>query len=194
MQLEFFSDTARQLVDDETGCISYRPGFLTLQEAARAFERLRAEVPWRGGRRWMYEREVDVPRLTATYRVGIAMPDPLPRLATRVRRETGVPFDSVGLNLYRDERDSVAPHNDHLNEIAKGSPIVLLSLGETRRMTIRSKTRPARVLDVDLEPGSLLAMSYDTQLHYDHGIPKQRRKAGPRMSVVFRVRPQVPVP
>lgn len=84
--------------------------------------------------------------------------------------------------------DSVAPHNDHLNEIAFGEPIALLSLGATRRMTIRSKARPRRAADVDLEPGSLLTMSYATQLHYDHGIPKNHLAAGPRMSVVFRVR------
>ena len=30
-----------------------------------------------------------------------------------------MPFNSVGLNLYRDGRDSVAPHNDHLYEMSR---------------------------------------------------------------------------
>jgi alkylated DNA repair dioxygenase AlkB len=83
----------------------------------------------------------------------------------------GVPFNSVGLNLYRDGRDSVAPHNDHLSEIRKGFPIALISLGATRRMTIRGKAPPRRVIHVDLEAGSLLVMGYGTQLHYTHGVP-----------------------
>jgi alkylated DNA repair dioxygenase AlkB len=101
----------------------------------------------------------------------------------------GVAFTNVGLNLYRDGRDSVAAHNDHLYEIVEGYPIALLSLGATRRMTIRSKSRPRKVLDLDLEPGSLLVMSYETQKNYDHGIPKVGDLVGARIGLAFRVRP-----
>ena len=41
---------------------------------------------------------------------------------------------------------------------------------------------------MDLEPGSRLLMDYATQLHYDHGIPKEKVKLGPRISLAFRVR------
>jgi alkylated DNA repair dioxygenase AlkB len=58
-------------------------------------------------------------------------------------------------------------------------------------MTIRSKAKPRRTFDLDLEGGSLLLMSYETQLHYDHGIPKTRAAVGPRISVALRVRPRV---
>jgi len=44
------------------------------------------------------------------------------------------------------------------------------------------------VLHVDMQAGSLLVMSWTTQLHYDHGIPKERHPAGPRISIAFRVR------
>jgi alkylated DNA repair dioxygenase AlkB len=56
-------------------------------------------------------------------------------------------------------------------------------------MTIRSKSRPRRIFDLDLEGGSLLLMSYETQRHYDHGIPKTRTPVGPRISLALRVRP-----
>jgi alkylated DNA repair dioxygenase AlkB len=102
---------------------------------------------------------------------------------------TAVPFNAVGLNRYRDGRDSVAPHNDHLYEIVEGHPIALLSLGGTRRMTIRSKEPPGRVLHLDLEAGSLLMMSYATQLHYTHGVPKTKQPVGERISLAFRVKP-----
>jgi alkylated DNA repair dioxygenase AlkB len=56
-------------------------------------------------------------------------------------------------------------------------------------MTIRAKAPPRRLLHVDLAPGSLLMMSYATQLHYTHGIPKTKEPVGERISLAFRVRP-----
>jgi len=138
----------------------------------------------------MYDRDVDVPRLVAGYHLDDAiLPADVTAAAHAVVAVTGVAFTDVGLNLYRDGSDSVAPHNDHLYEIVDGFPIALLSLGATRRMTIRSKMRPRRIFDIDLEHASLLVMSYKTQKHYDHGIPKVRASVGPRMSLAFRVRP-----
>jgi alkylated DNA repair dioxygenase AlkB len=142
----------------------------------------------------MYDRDVDVPRLVASYRLADAhLPGVLAEAVQRAATATATPFNSVGLNFYRDGHDSVAPHNDHLYEIVSAYPIALISLGSTRQMTIRSKTPQRklrrRVLDLDLEAGSLLLMSYDTQLNYDHGIPKTRAAVGPRISVALRVRP-----
>jgi alkylated DNA repair dioxygenase AlkB len=137
----------------------------------------------------MYEREVEVPRLRAHFSIDDpALPPPLKEALAAVCAAVPAPFDSIGLNLYRDEHDSVAPHNDKLADLTGGQPIALLSLGATRRMTIRAKLPPRRVLQLDLEAGSVLLMSYATQLHYDHGIPKQRVPAGPRISLAFRVR------
>jgi alkylated DNA repair dioxygenase AlkB len=190
-QLGLFGDGRRMLLDDASGTIWYKPACVDAATALRWFERLRESAPWHAQRRRMYDREVDVPRLVAGYRLGTeGVPPELEEAAARVSAVTGVAFTNAGLNLYRDGHDSVAAHNDHLYEIAAGFPIALLSLGATRRMTIRSKTRPRRVLDVDLEDGSLLVMSYATQKHYDHGIPKVARAIGERMSLAFRVRPE----
>jgi alkylated DNA repair dioxygenase AlkB len=116
-------------------------------------------------------------------------PDAIRAAARQVVAATGVPFNSVGLNCYRDGHDSVAPHGDHLDEIVHGFPIALLSLGATRRMTIRAKEPPRRVLNVDLTGGSLLVMSYVTQRCYTHGIPKTKEAVGARISLAFRVKP-----
>ena len=140
----------------------------------------------------MYDREVEVPRLVASYRLNDpALPGVLGDAARRATDFTNEPFNSVGLNLYRDGYDSVAPHNDHLYEIVAGHPIALLSLGGTRIMTIRSKDKPRRVFDLDLENGSLLMMSYETQLHYDHGVPKSKTPVEARISIALRVRPDL---
>jgi alkylated DNA repair dioxygenase AlkB len=160
------------------------------QTAAAWFDALREGVAWQSERRRMYDRDVDVPRLVARYRLDDPdVPAPLADAAARTSQDTGTRFNSAGLNFYRDGRDSVAPHNDHLYEIVAEHPIALISLGATRLMTIRSKKAPRRILDLDLENGSLLVMTYETQLHYDHGVPKTKTPADARISIALRVRP-----
>jgi alkylated DNA repair dioxygenase AlkB len=180
------------LVDDARGRIVYTPGVVPPEVADAWFTGLRAAVPWQAERRRMYDRDVDVPRLQAHFRLAPQdrrVPDAIHVAASTVVRITGVPFNTVGLNFYRDGRDSVAAHGDRLDEIVPGFPIALLSLGATRRMTIRATGPPRRALHVDLVPGSLLVMSYETQRHYTHGIPKTTTPVEGRISLAFRVRP-----
>ena len=190
-QLTLFESTDTILTDDERGRVSYLARFVDTQTAGEWFASLRAAVAWRSERRLMYDREVDVPRLMASFRLDepqVQVPLPIRDAARRVIERLEVPFNSVGLNLYRDGRDSVAPHNDHLDEIRKDFPIALLSLGATRRMTIRAKEAPAKTMHVDLEPGSLLVMDYATQLHYTHAVPKTSELVGERISLAFRMK------
>lgn len=189
-QLGLFESGPLQLLEDRQGGIRYQPGFVDAAEAWAWFEWLRAHVAWGHERRLMYEREVDVPRLVARYALDdAALPPLLATAADRVSAALAVPFSSVGLNYYRDAADSVAPHNDHLDELVPGFPIALVSLGHTRRMDIRAKPPAKQAFHLALEPGSLLVMSYESQRHYLHGIPKQKAVAGARISLAFRVRP-----
>jgi alkylated DNA repair dioxygenase AlkB len=191
-QLTLFESTGGILADDERGRIAYTPRFIDAATADAWFTEIRDRVEWRALRRTMYEKEVDVPRLIASYRLDPLHESVLPVLREAARRvidAVDAPYNSVGLNRYRDGRDSVAPHNDHLDELVEGSPIALLSLGATRRMIIRAKRPPRETLHVDLEPGSLLVMSYPTQIHYTHGVPKIAEPVGERISLAFRVKP-----
>jgi alkylated DNA repair dioxygenase AlkB len=190
--LPLFDSGETVLADDARGRIVYTPDYVAAPVAQAWFTEVRDTVQWKAERRQMYDREVDVPRLTGHFRLSPQEPEvpvAILQAARHVVAGTDVPFNSVGLNFYRDGRDSVAPHNDHLDTIVEGHPIALLSLGAPRRMTIRAKAPPSRVLHVDLAGGSLLMMSYATQLHYTHGIPKTKEPVGERISLAFRVRP-----
>jgi alkylated DNA repair dioxygenase AlkB len=190
-QLTLFDSTETTVVDDGKGRVSYTPRFVDAATAAAWFAELRTAVEWRAERRMMYDREVDVPRLIGHFRLDpppASTPSAIIEAARLVAEKLGVPFNAVGLNLYRDGRDSVAPHNDHLNELRKDFPIALVSLGVARRMTIRSKASPRRSVYVDLEAGSLLVMDYATQLHYTHAVPKTLDPVGERISLAFRVK------
>jgi alkylated DNA repair dioxygenase AlkB len=175
------------LVDNPTGRIVYKRDLFDRATAQEWFQALRNGVEWHSERRPMYDRVVDVPRLLASFGLDDkTLPDPIADMRPEVERFCGVTFTSAGLNFYRDGKDSVAPHGDHIERGPENAPVALVSLGATRRMTIRSKSTPRKVLDLDLEAGSLLVMSYESHLNYLHGIPKTREAVGPRISVAFR--------
>ena len=189
-ETDLFGVGPQQLIEDAEGGVSYRPDFIDAATAWQWFHALRDDVAWQAQRRPMFDRVVDVPRLVSAYRLDDpGLPGSLARAAELLRADTDEPFNAVGLNYYRDGRDSVAPHNDKLHSLVPGHPIALLSLGAPRRMTIRAKPPQRHVQHIDLRPGSLLLMSHSSQLHYDHGIPKTRESVGPRISLAFRVRP-----
>ncbi len=189
-QLTLLQAQSLVLADDPEGGIVYRPGFVSSDRAQSWFEQVRDTVAWQRDRRKMYDREVDVPRLLGHFRLDGEMPAVMREIADVVIGGTAVPFNSVGLNFYRDQHDSVAPHNDHLYDLVAGHPIGLLSLGATRRMVIRGKKAPRTAINVDLEAGSLLTMSHASQLEYLHGVPKQKTPCGQRISLAFRVKPK----
>lgn len=187
-QLGLFASDARTVIaTDATGTIVYTPAVFSKEESDHAFAALRDDIDWHADRRWMYDREVDVPRLVAYYEAP-PFPSILQMIRERVEPLTAVTIERIGLNFYRDERDSVAWHNDRIAEYGTAPTIALVSFGATRRMLLR--TKPAaprkRTLEIDLSPGSLLLMQGASQVFWEHSIPKERRPIGPRVSVALR--------
>ncbi|WP_426683251.1 alpha-ketoglutarate-dependent dioxygenase AlkB [Xanthomonas translucens pv. undulosa] len=183
-------DAPHCLVHDVEGGIRYWPRLLDPEPAQARFAALRDGAQWQQLRRPMYDRVVDVPRLVAAYGLqALSEALPLRALHAAVQARVPAPYTDVGLNLYRDGRDSVAMHHDTLHTLLAPHPIALVSLGAPRRMNLRAKAGARRSIGVELAPGSLLAMRHASQLSHEHGIPKTARPVKPRMSVVFRVRP-----
>jgi len=178
------------VLDGALGTVRYFPDCVPAELARQWFDALIDGVRWASYRRQMYDREVDVPRLVATFDLDADdVPQPIRDARAIAERLGSHRYNSVGVNRYRDGNDSVAPHNDKLDGLVKGAPIALLSLGDTRRFVMHTKSVPRRRLQLDLAAGSLLLMSYDTQLHLLHGVPKSRTPVGPRISLAFRDRP-----
>lgn len=159
------------------------PGWLRGADAL--FERLEAGVPWRQGRRWMYERVVDDPRLTSWYAAEDDLPDPaLAEIRSALERRLRVPFGAIGLNYYRDGRDSVAFHRDRELRHLDNTLIAIVTLGGERPFHLRRlggggshHLRPAS--------GDLLVMGGTCQRTWEHAVPKVA-VADPRISVSMR--------
>ncbi|MFL9929470.1 alpha-ketoglutarate-dependent dioxygenase AlkB [Paraburkholderia sp. RL18-103-BIB-C] len=186
-QPALFAPEPVSLLRDQEGGIRYLPESIPAGVAQQWFEQALRNVGWLSQQRKMYEREVAVPRLLATFsRASADLPAPLGEAFEAVRALVGAPFNRVGLNLYRDGNDSVALHGDKTERLVPAQPITIVSLGASRRMSIRPKTGAGRSIHVELEPGSCLVMSYASQFTHEHGIPKLADACGPRISLAFR--------
>lgn len=186
-QQGLFAPEPVTLVNDKEGGIRYLPDPIPANTAQQWFEQSLENIGWMSQQRMMYDREVAVPRLLATFaREAEDLPAPLGEAFEAVRALLGAPFNRVGLNLYRDGNDSVALHGDKTEKLVPGQPIAIVSLGASRRMSIRPKVGSGRTVHVDLEPGSCIVMSYASQFTHEHGIPKLAGVTGPRISLAFR--------
>jgi alkylated DNA repair dioxygenase AlkB len=144
-----------------------------------------ATVDWRQGRRTMWDRLVDDPRLSRWYAPDEAVPHPaLPEIGAALAARYGVTLRGPALNYYRDGRDSVAPHADRELRELDDTLIAIVTLGARRPFLIRPKSG-GRSMDVKPASGDLLVMGGATQRGFTHAVPKVAR-AGPRVSLSWR--------
>lgn len=113
--------------------------------------------------------------------------DTLLALKCRVEKLAGHPFNSVLMNYYRHQGDSMGLHSDDEPELGPNPVIASLSLGEERTLLLKHKTRSEmKTIKLALPAGSLLIMAGNTQRHWKHGIRKESRVCGPRVNLTFR--------
>jgi alkylated DNA repair dioxygenase AlkB len=159
-------------------------------ESDRYFKTFLETAPWQRRIRKMWDKEVLDPRLTAYYggEKGLPWTAELLEIKAKVEAETGVQFNRVLLNLYRDGTDSVAWHSDHLPSDGVHHEIASVTFGDTRIFKVRHKIdKSIGTIDIPLTHGSFLLMGKTMQQHYEHHVPKTKREVGPRINLTFRM-------
>jgi alkylated DNA repair dioxygenase AlkB len=166
---------------DRASWLEYAPEFVAGD--ALLFEQLCASMRFHQERRVMYEREVDVPRLYASFPQDGPGHPLLLEVQALLANRYGASFDRIGIAHYRDGQDSVAWHRDHMPR-DRPTLVATLSLGTPRRFLLRPYGGgSARAFS--LGAGDLFVMGGMCQAHWEHCVPK-RRHAEPRMSCMFR--------
>jgi alkylated DNA repair dioxygenase AlkB len=156
-----------------------------LHGADTLLDALIESVDWQQHRRWMYERMVDDPRLSRWFTTDEPLPHPaLAPVRSALEAKYDVPLGGIGLNYYRDGRDSVAPHRDRELRHLDDTLIAIVTLGARRPFLIRPKGG-GKSRDISPASGDLLVMGGRTQVNWEHSVPKVKR-AGPRISVTWR--------
>lgn len=155
-----------------------------------------AQTPWRAETVTVYGKRHLQPRLTAAYGdapytySGLTI-RPLPwtplllAIKQAVQEASGYIFNSVLLNYYRDERDSMGMHSDDEPALGRNPVVASVSLGATRTFVLRHKTRKQSV-KLDLPSGCLLLMAGALQHHWQHGVNKVAQATGARVNLTFR--------
>ena len=165
-------------------------------DGADLLARLIADTAWRQDSITVWGKRHLQPRLSAwhgeaAYRYSGILLEPLPftalqlQLKQAVELATGRRFNSVLLNYYRDQHDSMGMHADDEPELGPQPAIASLSIGASRTFILQHKRLPER-RKLALGDGSLLLMAGATQRHWKHGINKQRQPCGPRINLTFR--------
>lgn len=199
MQL-FASEADLQQLSIEDADISVMSQLALPHNNAEIFERLRLETDWRQEEVLVWGKRHAQPRLTAWYGdpsrsysySGITMnPTEWTDLLLAIRYElefvTGAEYNSVLLNLYRDNNDSMGFHSDNERSLGEKPVIASLSYGESRTLVFKHKKNSTRSpVSVELTSGSLLLMKGETQRFWKHGINKERDRRGPRINLTFR--------
>ncbi len=112
--------------------------------------------------------------------------DELRELRDLVADELGVSPNYALANLYRDENDYTGWHSDKAGLHSRGSNIVIVSFGATRRLSFRPYSNPQEEITLELDEGSAVVMNLDIQATHEHTILREVKETAPRLSITFR--------
>jgi alkylated DNA repair dioxygenase AlkB len=182
------------------GEVLFFPNFFNEAESSELFNSLLTTINWKHEPIKIFGKEVMQPRLTAWYGdkgkeytySGLTMRpdywiDPLWKIKTKIEKDVGIAFNSVLLNQYRNEHDSVGWHRDNEKELGKNPIIGSVSFGATRKFHLKHYFDKKLKTSIDLTHGSFLLMRGETQHFWQHSIPKISTPTGARINLTFRV-------
>jgi len=193
----FADDTALTPMPIEDGELWYQQRLALDWPPQEVMQRLLDETDWRHEQVQVWGKLHMQPRLTAwhgqaSYRYSGKTFHPLPftplqlHIKEAVERATGRRFNSVLLNYYRDERDSMGFHADDERELGPEPAVASVSFGAPRTFILKHRRLP-KTVKLALGDGCLLLMAGTLQQHWLHGINKERSPRGPRINLTFRM-------
>ncbi len=185
-----------QLVDGESEVTLYRHAIEPGVAAKLACE-LSSALDWERGTVVIYGKERRIPRDTSWYgpveyrysglkHPAAAWHPVLLPLRLALEDALGVELPTVLGNRYRNGDDKVGWHADDEPIFGQTPVIASVSFGTARTFQLRRKDRTGGRIDAELAAGSLLVMRGDTQLCYEHCVPKRARVVGQRINLTFR--------
>lgn len=222
--LTSFPDANRQEI---TAKIIEYPNLISRDHCHTLRETLIKEIVWEQCSIQIAGKKIPVPRLQcwmgdrqSQYSYSGMRLSPLPwhsdvsHIKQLIEQRTGHRYNSVLLNYYRDEYDSVAWHADDEIELGPKPVIASFSLGNERMFELKPKPPVAiprkryrnDACDKDLnqnssvnnsrgnklkfklplQDGQLIVMEAGLQEQWLHQVPKSREKCGARINLTFR--------
>jgi alkylated DNA repair dioxygenase AlkB len=182
----------------ENKYFSYTPSFIKNHE--ECFKNIMQEIEFEQKIVKVFGKEYLEPRLTSvhgdnnvldktyTYSKSIRKLKPMTTtivsLQKQIEEYTGIHFNFVLLNLYRNGHDKVGWHSDNEKEMDTNY-IASISLGASRKFRFRANG--VKIWEENLLPGSLVWMKSGCQENLQHEVPKQLTITEPRINLTFRI-------
>ena len=199
-QLSFLNNTDSENVSSDA--FDYRPAIFDEADSKRYLQTFLNDVSWSQLTTVMYSREVVTPRLYAWFGDKNILIDGSPvssniwtpellEIKAKVEAISGISFNSVLLNYYRDEHDSVAWHSDRDGIAGRNRFVASVSFGQARKFDLRRKDNHAKKFSVLLESGSYLLMKGEFQDAWEHRIAKSKIPMSARINLTFRITQQI---
>lgn len=149
----------------------------------------------------LYGREVTLKRRSSIFtdsgtsykstellRLGWSVSPQLARCKQYLADQLKIDFDYCLVHLYPDEKAAISWHFDRE---ALQTPIVSISLGETRKFQLRPRDQKAPTHEYRLSHGDLFLMKTGCQQAYQHRVPAESSPLNPRINLTFRkIEPQ----
>ncbi len=183
----------------EDGQLDYFPNFLDPQSANDLYAQILSELPFQENQIVMFGKQVKVPRLEAYFSLNgenygysgqTLMNNPFPAFLADLRQKiesiTGIPYNALLINYYRDGQDSNGWHADNEKSLGKNPSIASLSLGAERIFELRHLESNKKI-KLKLADGSLLHMHGALQHHWKHQLPKVKDLKEARINLTFRL-------
>lgn len=180
------------------GIVNYYDKILNTKEADFYFQTLLDTIDWQNDKAIIFGREIITKRKVAWYgdknysytysrteKFALTWTKELLELKTLVEKISGENYNSCLLNLYHNGEEGMAWHSDAEKDLKKNGAIASLSLGAERKFSFKHKIN-GYTKSLRLENGSLLVMKGETQSHWLHSIPKEKKVNSPRINLTFR--------
>jgi alkylated DNA repair dioxygenase AlkB len=112
------------------------------------------------------------------------MPEVISKITDVLSYITNSKINNCLINLYRDGKSKMGWHSDNTDILEEETGIVIVSVGETREIQFKHKTRDDKA-SLLLEDGSIFYMNNNVQDDWLHCIP-ENESTNPRWSLTFR--------
>ncbi len=176
----------------------YIPKFFNKIDGNEYLKDLLSAIEWVQETKTLYGKETISPRLEArygdenkTYSYNGQMHTPHPWTKTllaikdKIKALTEVEWNSVILNQFRNEKDSIYWYTDAGNELGENPTIIYVNFGATRKFQFRHRDKKGS-FDINLTHGSILITRGEMQHFWVHQVAKPKKKVSECVHLIFR--------
>jgi len=115
------------------------------------------------------------------------MCDRLKEITQKVNKELGRNYNTILMNVYKDNKDAIGAHQDNENGWVKGTGFATLAFGCERPFVVKEIATGEKEKIIH-KSGEVIEMSYPMNTYYTHSVPACAKNMASewRISLTFR--------